>query len=496
MNENIFLRMLYLLKVVHSKEEALDSYERNPYSHSFQGLKSLLSTYGVESCAYKFSETKIEEIPVPFVAELSGDLFVIESYSESTVTVFYNGLIESIKKSSFYKGWDGLTLVITDIIPDNKRRQQVLVEKLTIHIFILSLVLSIIIVGNISLLKVLYLSLDVTGLYLSYLTVVDNRDSMREKFCNIMQSSNCDIVHNSKLSTFIGRYTLGELGIAYFLVNIIIQVYFHEYNAGLFILNTLCLIFSLWSIIYQKIIGAWCSICLLVQAIVLLKALLILYNHNAHLVSLWSTDVLFIGSIFCIAFYLVDKYYNLYKSNIKHKKEANSKVRIISNLSLFKNLSLVNKYYDTLDASHIIVGNKDSEHQLTIVMNPYCGPCKIMHKKLMELANDGILNLCCIQFVFMTFKEDKQNIIQRFIQDFYNKGYLQFLETIDYWYEENKCNSNDCLLDDEQYVIQEMQRQIMWLNKYNIFKTPLVLYNGYTFPDEYDISDIKFLFKF
>lgn len=104
MNENIFLRMLYLLKVVHSKEEALDSYERNPYSHSFQGLKSLLSTYGVESCAYKFSETKIEEIPVPFVAELSGDLFVIESYSESTVTVFYNGHIESIKKSSFYKG--------------------------------------------------------------------------------------------------------------------------------------------------------------------------------------------------------------------------------------------------------------------------------------------------------------------------------------------------------------------------------------------------------
>lgn len=91
MNENIFLRMLYLLKVVHSKEEALDSYERNPYSHSFQGLKSLLSTYGVESCAYKFSETKIEEIPVPFVAELSGDLK--EGYSLDPVMIFDLGSI-------------------------------------------------------------------------------------------------------------------------------------------------------------------------------------------------------------------------------------------------------------------------------------------------------------------------------------------------------------------------------------------------------------------
>lgn len=500
MTDNILVRILEILGVNHSRKQVIDKYDQTSNARSFAGISELLMSYGVESSCYSFSNINVQQIPVPFIAVLSGDLFLVESYSTEDVIVFYNGIKEKISINTFYKGWNGHALVITGVerLSTLYRYSKFLQDNILLSLFVGAILITVAIRIAVPVCVIVFIILDIIGLYLSYISILTGKNVAKDKICSMLSTGDCNKVHNSPVSKILDKYHLGEIGISYFLLNIILQIYFNQSLTALMHINILVVVFSVWSILYQKIVlKAWCMICILIQLVVLLKAIGIVITTSDffNLANVW--EYVFIGCSYFIILSVINKLCEVFKDLNYYKEEYRSHIRIKSNVSIFQNLVSQKQYYNTDAASNIIIGKRSSPHKLSIIMNPYCGPCKILHRSMLELFDNGILEHCSIQFIFMAFTDQKGQVIRKLIEIYNNCGEQIFNQALEQWYDKYNLTIFDKYVkgDKEAFLTSEYVLQKEWLTKNNITSSPLILYNGYILPDEYKISDMKFILR-
>lgn len=115
-SSNCFTRMLKLLDIKHTRKYAIEVYESNPRSNTLLGLTEMFARYNIQTQCYQFNnEITLEELPMPFVAIIANEFFTIEKLRENGVLVTIDNRTELIEKSTFYKGWNGRGLFITEI---------------------------------------------------------------------------------------------------------------------------------------------------------------------------------------------------------------------------------------------------------------------------------------------------------------------------------------------------------------------------------------------
>lgn len=172
-------------------------------------------------------------------------------------------------------------------------------------------------------------------------------------------------------------------------------------------------------------------------------------------------------------------------------------IAIKGNAKVFRYLLDQQEKYDTAECSNIVVGSKKTEHEIVLLMNPFCGPCELLHKKLEHLlANREILSAFRFRFVFTAFTAQKERVIMAIMGYYLEHTPEQTLQLIQEWYTNKDLEKMLILYEkykDSPQVRQELARQTHWLEQSKLTATPYILFDGCVFPKEYEIKDLEYL---
>ncbi|MCD7930766.1 MAG: vitamin K epoxide reductase family protein [Tannerellaceae bacterium] len=89
-----------------------------------------------------------------------------------------------------------------------------------------------------------------------------------DKICSLFKQSDCNDVLGSEASKLFGLIGWSEIGLGYFISNIMILLFLPQLLSYLAIINVCALPYSFWSVWYQKVKAKqWCPLCLIVQVL-------------------------------------------------------------------------------------------------------------------------------------------------------------------------------------------------------------------------------------
>jgi len=499
---NVFEKILDVLKIRRTRAFSKQLYNRHPDKNNFLGLTDMFKTYQVDTICFKApTSTKIDEFPLPLIAQYGSAFCVVLSVNEDDVTVFYDGKTRLIANILFHKIWSGNTLCITDIHnasePEYKSNffKQTVIDLLcgsSLLFLLLNIIVSM--ASHFSLGIIALFGLNLVGLYLSFLSM--KKDSAaKNKLCTMISDGNCDAVLNSSAAKLFGLFSLGQIGLSYFISNLVILTFFPSLLPLLALINCTALIMPVWSLVYQKIIAkSWCPVCVLIQIVVVLTFLVQILFANPRIQNIEWLSTFHTSSIFLFVFLMVYVVVRLFNDAQKYDNSQSELLWYKSDLKVFQQMLSEQTWYDTSNASSLRSDYESNAHELTIIMNPFCGPCKLLHSKIESLFAKYISNKYALRFIFTAFSEEKEKIIIAFIGYYFEFGFDKTYNLIINWFEKEdvkKMHGYYHRYKNEQRVIEELERQKMWLDHNKITATPKVLFDGYALPVDYNIMDIK-----
>ena len=156
-------------------------------------------------------------------------------------------------------------------------------------------------------------------------------------------------------------------------------------------------------------------------------------------------------------------------------------------------------HYDLDDSvSRIVWGNKDGGLNVTVVTNPYCGYCTLMHdriEKLFEKTGDKI----SVRYVF-SFDQHTEEGSKYLIAVYLDESLTidRKKKIFDDWFRNPKKKNIDHIKKyirdmDYEVVNIEMENHTQWCARTNNYATPTILVDGYKLPEDYAIEDIVWL---
>lgn len=216
-------------------------------------------------------------------------------------------------------------------------------------------------------------------------------------------------------------------------------------------------------------------------------------NNN----SIKLLDIVLYGSVYFFVLGIVitkGEVYVFQKSNLQLRFNLNS---FKSDEIVFATLLKQNKQYDTDKSFGIFLGNKENQNVVSIVTNPYCAPCALLHPHLESLLQKASENLAVQLILFPFISKEIEESCRLFIylsQTLDLKGFHSFLRK---WYASSKkekeayCKQYSLNLNTE-FVNQEIVKHKQWLQETRIIATPTVLFDGYLLPEKYQLEDLSF----
>ena len=508
---NILTVVLSELGIKFTKSYSQKLYSEHPDKYNLLGLHSMLSSYGVKSQGYKLLNLdEIFQIDTPFIAVKSDSFFLVTKISNNTIQYKTEYGKYTISAANFIEGWSGIILLLTlsrdAKEPDFKIHitEEIFSNMLLVSFFV-SVFCFIILSGLynaafVSMRRITHLILDFSGIFVCYLLLEKqiHRDSIiGDKICSLFSHKECNNVLHSKASVLFCGISLSEVGFGYFVANYIALSLFPNVFGIVGILNIALIVFSLWSVIYQRIIlKQWCLLCLITQVILIFQAIL------AIVTSVWNTSVQLIECAWLSSVYIFSILGTHYCSELLAKQErlkesTYSLNSIKADKDVFFHYLSKQHYVGVSDSdSHIVFGNKQSKLNITVFSNPHCNPCAEMHEQIEQLLK--VRKDYSVRFVFTSHYEYLLDSDKFLIAAFFEKG-ESAIEIYNRWFKYGKddraifFNDNNISNMNDEHILNELIAHRQWKEKSGITGTPTILVNGYLLPKEYKVSDLVYL---
>ena len=146
----------------------------------------------------------------------------------------------------------------------------------------------------------------------------------------------------------------------------------------------------------------------------------------------------------------------------------------------------------------VVLGNTDAATVITMVSNPFCGPCAKAHQILNEwLKNRDDIQLKII-FATANHDDDNKTKVARHIAALNLTRDTAFVEkALNDWYGQREkkyeiwVKNYPVTITDE--ISKVTQKQAEWCDMAEIALTPTILVNGYKLPEPYRLEDLKYL---
>ena len=483
-----------------------------PFMDTLYGYSSLLKRYKVDNLVIDMAEQKTDLVScqLPAIVPFGEGFVIVYQISESVVSYWEEGKRRSSSLDDFLQKWSGVILLAekTDfsVEPDYKRHlMSQFMERGCLLLILASICFCIcaIIVKNTpySIAVLSSLVLNMAGAYVSFLLYQKDFRLSRsyvDKICTFIKSGSCDDVINSAEAKLFGIISWSQIGLGYFLSNILLLLAFPLYYIFFFCLSILALPYSFGSIWCQKVkLKRWCVLCLVVQALLWVIFLHNLFFHDKLVfpTDIWSWPVLFM--IYSVPFSLLFLY-SLSRNEDKGEKEFYQRLlKLKYNEDIFGYvLHRSDKYLDYKEASSILIGNKNAKIVISFITNLYCVPCAYMHSRIKALEGE-LESDVCIQYIFFSPTEEIEKYTKRMINLYRKEGESGFLYGLDCWFKNDKTkidNEIESISNNFEYDLEdEYMKHKSFIDKHDIHSTPTILINGCVLPDLYKVEDLIYL---
>ena len=323
-------------------------------------------------------------------------------------------------------------------------------------------------------------------------------------FCNVSTSTNCTAVVSSNKWKIFETVNFSDLSIIFFTSQILslflldLSGDFLEY----FVIQKIILLGTMpviaLSIYYQKFVEKkWCPICLVIASIIVLQTiyLYLLIDTGTSI----STGSLFIWfQVILIITVLWMKLKSILSTQQQLKESQVKANRVVRNYKVFKNTLITSSRVEVPDNVGVYLGNEESDSQITIITNPFCGHCEAVH----DIVNDVLEyygNLLKVKVIFKTSfeldNEETKEFFRKLMTIYLEKGEKEFKDALS-----NFFKSKNLVLWNQTYQVatrdDEVDTIYMMMNDWTIEQqinyTPEIYLNGFKYPGEYEREHLAF----
>lgn len=502
--KNILTVILTELKVKYTRQFANTLYKETPDRENFFGLVCMLSAYRIESTGYFLEEKKLEDVQMPFVAQTNPGFMMVTSTNNNYVICADEKGRRTIPLKLFLDSWTGYALVVekrsdSEEVDYSTHKKSEIKNSIKVSALYVSFAI-IMICGAMSRLPLLtdamyaYLVLCILGMGVSWLLINrqwHSRSFIGDKICEFLSKGGCETVSNSSASRALFGISWSELGVGYFLSTLIIFVLFPNTYHALGIINCFTLPFTLWSLWYQVYkVKKWCPLCLAVLIILWGQFFIFCFSDYAlyaftprHLLAIPFYGITIMSTHFYSS--KIEKIFsqegiiNSYRSIFCRKEVL---------LSLLKDSPQITV---NDDYSSILIGNPMAKNQVTIISNPFCGPCTHVHKVMEQVLkiNEDIQ----VRYVFVSHNDKTHAASCYLIGSYRRYGEAALNE----WFNMTTHDRSKLLvlineMEQDMEAENELQHHKAFYERNGIKQTPTVIINGRFAPPLYTIEDLAY----
>jgi uncharacterized membrane protein len=535
--QSILHTLLSQLKVPFTDMHLNTLIKLQPNSGNLLGVSDILYQYNVENISLKLDSNDFLKLEPPYLAQIistNHHAFTVVTSIESNNVEYLTEKGSKIKLliDDFLKSWTGVVLLSEtsekscekDIVL-NQRKQFFTQIRLPLIITTLLSLTGWLLYRNLSSVQIPSINYCIlTLLYIAGCTVsvflliqtIDKDNPIVNKICALAKTnSHCNDVLESPAAKLFGIISWSEVGFVFFAGNLLCLLFAPQLKDLMFWINVSALPYTVWSVYYQgKIAKQWCVFCLSIQALLWLCFISLLttgisFNPlnliNLSFNYLFQSIVCFILPILCLWFVVpfIKKAHLLSPA----LQEIN---KIKSNENIFEAVLKTQEIVE-MDAKvkSIAFGNPEASFEITMVTNPYCGPCARMHQKLEALLNQysDFLRINIIYAVSNHNENEnegtkqfieKRNLAIRLLSGIYVKyGVESSILIYKEWYDNGRNDIESFIkkypVDYEDPKVDEiMSIHNNWCKMVNIEATPTLYINGSELPNWYKVEDLKY----
>jgi len=506
-----------------------------PFKHNLNRLKtkledhseypSMLSIYDcllelkIDTIARKLDPSVLEHASYPFIAHLSdngGRYILLEGEGLDDRYIIYsdeNNQSAPLPKTDFLQKWTGNS-IFAQVGSEKKEAgylqtkwsniiQSLLLPALIIILFCGAAFAALEQSSNLTylfLLSVYLLGICITSILL--INSIDGNNPVIQNLCNLINNNGCNSILRSKAARVTSWLSWSEVGFFYF-VGSALALLMSPYNLLVIaFLNLMALPYTIFSFFYQYRHRNWCLLCCLVQGVLLLGLGTIIFQHEEILQNYFPivrgsfVQTAYAFLLPTISWFVLKPFFtqSIQLTPLRHQLQ-----KFKYNSTLFDQI-LVNQPHYNIDDSvmPIALGNNTAKNVITIVSNPFCGPCADAHKTIdgwLEYRND-----LQVKIIFSTKNNeaDERTKVARHIGAVaaLNDHGLLKKALID-WYHYNIgryatwANKYPVVVNGIEVEMIEKHKE--WCDKVGVTSTPTIFVNGYKLPDPYRLDDIKYL---
>lgn len=262
--------------------------------------------------------------------------------------------------------------------------------------------------------------------------------------------------------------------------------------------------YIIYSVCYQwKVIKQWCPLCLGIQAVLLLNASAAVFflSYSSFSLSIgWHTvytTVALSTGFLLLGYHMVPV--------IKQARDSKDYERRWKRLRFHPDifqaiLAKGNQISIPPQGFGISFGNPSAKNEIIKVCNPYCGPCSRAHPVLEHIVENN--PDVKVRIIFKTFGRGKDPSISPVkhllaIREKYGENMVK--QALDEWY---LAERKDYEAFAKKYPMNgalnnqgaEIIAMNNWCDEMKVRATPTLFINGYEYPEDYRINELKHLF--
>jgi len=519
---NLLIKELRIPVTQQSIEEEI---AKHPEYQSMLAISDMLNHWRIPNAAYEltFEELAAAGITGPFIAHLPSKnrqfILVKRMDERQAIIINENGKKQQLSIDEFKDMYAGGAILIAEKETDSgeadydlKHRQELLAA-LRIPFVItgaVSILISFLLLHSSNVvwfnwqiaLLILFKTAGIVTAVLLLIQSIDSNNPLIQKLCGGADHKDCNAILSSKAAKISGELSWSEVGFFYFGGTWLILL-FNSHNIGLMqllaILNIVSLPYTFYSIYYQwRVAKQWCRFCCTILAIMWLEffAFLSYISHGVQLPGLRGWASLIIGMAIPVLAWVFIKPYLQLSKQIQPLKQQLRKFKY--NADLFnKLLNEEIKYTLPNDEHSIIIGNRQAEHIITIVSNPYCQPCSKAHKALDEwLANRDDIKL---QVIFSNQNDEnnpRAKVGPHLMSLQATRDDASLKHALNDWYEQKQKDYDAWAkvhpVAENIPAKKALEIQKEWCKTTEIIGTPTIFINGRKLPGNYETEDIKY----
>ncbi|MDX6184798.1 vitamin K epoxide reductase family protein [Flavobacterium sp. Fl-77] len=499
----IVQKYLQINKYSNLKNEFEDLFLSHPNYPSLFAITDSLDLLSIENAAVRISKEQILDLPKSFLAYYKQELTLVEKNKKNVRIYSDKEGIQKISYEEFLTGWDGVIVAIEE-------NKLLLNEESSIGFKWLKYALPVFLLAGLSFVYNHYNTFSIAFLITSLLgfafsvLIVDKKiglsPNLNSRFCNLGSAISCDSVIRSDLRRINKWISFTDLPLIFFsssLLSILLLPFESAVFVGfLSLLSIPIIVLSVW--IQKFEIRKWCTLCLIVSFLIVSQSIVWFTSSNFTLVFSTSNVFPFLFSfVLLLTIWLGIK--SILKNRITNEVSLNELKKFKRNYSVLNFLSQrIPKIDGFSDLRGLQFGNKKASINLSIIISPSCTHC---HKTFQE-AFDLVLKFPDKIFLNVLFNVNPENnenpfktVVERLLM-IYRSTPGKTVEAISDWHikkmELDKWLKKWSIDGTSAMITQEINKQYEWCQKNNFNYTPVKIVNEKVFPNEYDISELKY----